>query len=178
MAPNEIVAFWLMPAAAEREFFDGVIADLARRFDAPVFEPHVTLFAGKMEEAAAVKLMQHFKVRESVQLQIDEIEASEKFTKTLFVQFEQAASATALARSIKNGARTDGDYRFNPHLSLLYADVSDEVKAELATSITIPFHHVTFDSLKVIVTPARIRTRAEVESWRTIGQQALAPLPA
>jgi hypothetical protein len=62
MAPDEITAFWLMPAAREREFFSGVIAELAARFDAPVFEPHVTLFGGEADErqvTATLDKIQH-----------------------------------------------------------------------------------------------------------------------
>ena len=38
------IAYWSMPASAAREFFDTIIRQLARRFDGPLFEPHLTLF--------------------------------------------------------------------------------------------------------------------------------------
>ena len=85
MAPNEMTAFWLMPAREERDYFASLIADLARRFDAPVFEPHVTLFGGQIAEAAAIDVLQQSAARAPIELEVERIEFSEKFTKTVFV---------------------------------------------------------------------------------------------
>src|SRR6267378_6638567 len=38
-----VIAYWLIPAEPAHSFFQGVINDLARRYDAPLFEPHVTV---------------------------------------------------------------------------------------------------------------------------------------
>ena len=45
--PKTIVAYWLTPAEPARSFFASTIAELAARFDAPIFEPHVTIYAGE-----------------------------------------------------------------------------------------------------------------------------------
>jgi len=34
---------WLIPAETARSFFMSTIGELAARFDAPLFEPHVTI---------------------------------------------------------------------------------------------------------------------------------------
>src|SRR2546430_7757539 len=45
--PREIViAYWLIPGEPAHSFFQGAINDLARRYDAPLFEPHVTIHVG------------------------------------------------------------------------------------------------------------------------------------
>jgi hypothetical protein len=41
---NEILTYWLIPAEPARSHFRTLIQDLARRFDAPIFEPHVTVY--------------------------------------------------------------------------------------------------------------------------------------
>ena len=38
------IAYWLLPEKAAREVFTNEIRELARRFQAPAFEPHVTVF--------------------------------------------------------------------------------------------------------------------------------------
>src|SRR6266446_10713817 len=40
------IAYWLIPAEPARSFFQGVINDLGRQYDAPLFEPHVTVHFG------------------------------------------------------------------------------------------------------------------------------------
>ena len=82
-----MVAFWLSPAAGPREFFLGLIKDLAQRFQAPVFEPHVTLCGGEMPEERALEILRNLCIREPIELEITGVEHSEKYTKTLFVQF-------------------------------------------------------------------------------------------
>src|SRR5256886_5079515 len=41
-----VIAYWLIPAEPAHSFFQGAINDLARRYDAPLFEPHVTIHVG------------------------------------------------------------------------------------------------------------------------------------
>src|SRR5947199_10754697 len=47
VVPREIViAYWLIPAEPAHSSFQIAINDLARRYDAPLFEPHVTIHVG------------------------------------------------------------------------------------------------------------------------------------
>src|SRR5207245_11264891 len=41
-----VIAHWLIPGEPAHSFFQGAINDLARRYDAPLFEPHVTIHVG------------------------------------------------------------------------------------------------------------------------------------
>jgi 2'-5' RNA ligase len=171
MSPDEMVAFWLMPARAERDRFTSVIAELAARYDAPVFEPHVTLIGGKLDEQKAADVLQRCTFSEPIELEIAGVETSEKYTKTLFVQFRPSPLASELSDAITAAANITSDYEFNPHLSLLYKEMREVEKAAAASRIELPFDRVTFDGLKAIVTPAEITSRKEVEAWRTIGER-------
>ena len=44
MSTKKMTAFWLMPAAEEKQLFSALIRILAHELKARVFEPHVTLF--------------------------------------------------------------------------------------------------------------------------------------
>src|SRR5207253_282703 len=48
-----VIAHWLIPAEPAHGFFQGVINDLARRYDAPLFEPHVTVHVASNRADAA-----------------------------------------------------------------------------------------------------------------------------
>ena len=167
---QRMLALWLLPAAPARQFFCDLIQRLAERFEAPVFEPHLTLHGTGFDEAHLERLDQ-IPMPGSVELEIDGIEFSEKYTKTLFVQFREQGELTALNRTV---AEMFGDKsELNPHLSLIYQKMPNEQKAELATTIQIPFQRVSFEVIKAVVTPATIESREGVESWRTVWERSL-----
>lgn len=170
-----MIAFWLMPAREEKAFFAGLIAQLGARFDAPVFEPHVTLFGGAIDQESALERLKGTAAASSAcQLEIDQISISEAYTKTLFVQFRASPGASSLSAALSSEC---GDYHFDPHLSLLYKDMGLAMKEHLAREIQPPFERVSFDALKVITCPAEIRRRKDVEAWRTLCEQRLQARP-
>jgi len=81
------IAYWLTPAEPAHTFFENMICDLARQYDAPVFEPHVTIHVGSNHAEAAEKATsQAAFVCEPVELKLLDVRHSGEFTKTLFVQ--------------------------------------------------------------------------------------------
>ena len=85
---RQILAFWLIPAEPARSFFRSLISDLATRFDSPVFEPHLTLYVTTPENENAGELLERgLGNSKPHRLSISSIDFSDKFTKTLFVQF-------------------------------------------------------------------------------------------
>src|SRR6266496_4609929 len=72
-----VIAYWLIPAEPARGFFQGVINDLARRYDAPLFEPHVTIHVGLNRAAAAESaISQAARDRKSTRLNSSHVETS------------------------------------------------------------------------------------------------------
>jgi 2'-5' RNA ligase len=171
MAANEMVGFWLVPAGKAKEHFTALIAELSRRCDAPVFEPHVTLGSGEITEEHARRILLEVSPLEPIDLEIERISFTEQYTKTLFVQFHSSPVIEALSSEIQRAA--DRQYELNPHLSLLYKQMPALEKAELARAISIPFSRVSFDIIKAISTPHPITRRDDVEAWRTIGERML-----
>ena len=174
--PNEpMIAFWLVPRFEEKELFGALIKNLAARFEAPVFEPHVTLFGDRIEKDGALQTLQGIAEDTApLQLKVERIGVAGVYTKTLFVQFRPSVEAGALAARIRAALHGESSYRFDPHLSLLYKDMPLPAKAQLASEIEIPLPRVTFDLLKVIRCPAQIHQREDVEAWQTIGERPLA----
>ena len=109
-----------------------------------------------------------------IELSVGGIEHSEKFAKTLFVQFANARDAQQLSDAFVAASPSQKNYEFNAHLSLLYAHLPAETKAAEARNIRAPFERVLFDSIAAIRFPRPIESRADVESWRTIATAKLA----
>lgn len=161
--------FWLSPERHAREAFDAIIHQLAKQFDAPVFDPHVTLFGGEMDDAAARALFRELaRTRAPVELEVAGVEWSAEYTKTLYVQFRASAQARALSEAVRTAMGGGSDYHFNPHLSLLYQHLPDEMKREAARGIQLPAQRVRFNGLDLMCVPAKVEAREDVEAWETV----------
>lgn len=173
-AAKTIVAYWLRPAEPARTALATMIQDLAARFDAPVFEPHVTLYitSAKNENPAAV-LEQVSKRRGAHRLSIRGLDHSDKFTKTLFIQFEPDAGLEQLSGDLRRASSVRDGYELNPHLSLIYKKLDEKTKSDLAPEIVLPFTEIPFDSIEAVISPARVESKEDVERWRVVAEQKL-----
>ena len=169
-----VIAYWLIPAELAHSFFQRLIKDLARRYDAPFFEPHVTIYVGANDANAAGKaLSKAAREWQTINLKALGINHSDEFVKTLFVQFAMNRKLRQLHQTIRNAAQDLSDYELNPHVSLLYKNIPATARRELADSIKVLFAEVTFDSLKAVRCISPTRSRADVEAWRVIAAKSL-----
>jgi len=174
MTRRIVIAYWLMPAEPARKFFQGLIEELARRFDAPVFEPHVTVHVGPNHAGAAEKaLAQSAHECEPINLEALGMDQSDEFIKTLFVQFKPDKKLQHLNAIIRSAAQDRVHYRLNPHLSLLYKNIPAMARRELSDSIYVPFSEVTFDGLTAVRCVSPTQSCADVEAWQVIATREL-----
>ncbi|MBA3273953.1 MAG: hypothetical protein H0T11_08810 [Chthoniobacterales bacterium] len=168
----EVIAFWLLLAAEEDAFFRSAIEQLAAEQRAPVFEPHVTLYASDIGEERALAALKDSDVPPPLELNVGSLYHSEKFTKTIFVRLYSSSSLQRLGEELQARAG-GGAYELNPHVSLIYKDMPADERAEVAQRITVPFKRIRFDRLKLIHGSNSTKTAADVEGWRAIGERAL-----
>jgi 2'-5' RNA ligase len=169
-----VIAYWLIPSESACSFFQRSINDLARRFDAPVFEPHVTIYVGA-DRADAAKNALGAAARKCnlIELTPVGIDQSDEFIKTLFVQFAMNAELRKINGIIRNTANDSSQYELKPHLSLLYKNLAAETRCELAASIDVPLSEVTFDAIKAVRCVSPAESGADVEAWRVIAAASL-----
>ena len=171
---DPILTYWLCPAEPVRAGFAGLIADLATRFDAPVFEPHVTVYVTSAAHENPERVMEKAANRcGPFPLVVRGLDYSEKFTKTLFVQFAPNPGLARLTAKLRRASNSPNDYQLNPHLSLIYKQMEGDTKRQLAASIALPFSEATFDTMKAVISPAEIKSRQEVEAWRVVAERKL-----
>jgi hypothetical protein len=166
------IAYWLIPAEPARSFFQSIIDGLARRYGAPVFEPHLTTHVGSSRADVAKRaLSQAAHDCRRVTLKPLEIDHSSEFIKTLFVRFGLSTKLLQLNEIIRATAQDSSSYQLNPHLSLLYKTMSNQDRRLLARSIEVPFAEVTFDLLKAVRCISPTQSRADVEIWRVLAEK-------
>jgi 2'-5' RNA ligase len=169
-----VIAYWLIPAEPVQSFFQGVINDLARRYDAPVFESHVTIDVGaNRAHAAECAISEAARTCKLIKLKALEIGHSREFIKTLFVQFALNKELQQLNETIRNAAQNSSHYELEPHLSFVYKKMPAAARREVASSINVPFPEVNFDALRAVRCISPTRTRADVEAWRVVATKKL-----
>ena len=168
------IAYWLIPTEPTRGFFEKLIADLARRYDAPVFEPHATIYLGpdRLEEGEQI-VSQVATGCGPIQLKTLDAQHSSEFTKTLFVQLSLNAKLQRLSELIRQRSPPSSPYHLDPHISLLYRRMSLAARRELAHSIRLPFSEVVLDSVCAVRCASPTHNRAEVEAWRVVATKSL-----
>jgi Cyclic phosphodiesterase-like protein len=168
------IAYWLTPAKPARIFFQNVINDLAQRYNAPQFEPHVTIHVGaNCTNAVDGVLSKAARGCEPIVLRALEVNGSSEFIKTLFVQFALTTQLQRLSQRIRSAGQDSSDYQLNPHLSLLYKRMSVHDRRLLKHSIEVPFPDVTFDSLKAVRCISPTQSPADVETWGVLAEKPL-----
>ena len=169
-----VIAYWLIPTEPARSYFQNIINDLAERYAAPEFEPHVTVHVGvDCTETVDEVLSKAGRSSKKIALQVLNVSSSSEFVKTLFVHFTQSAQLQQLNQSIRTAAQDSSDYQLSPHLSLLYKRLSIRDRRLLTHSIDVPFSEVTFDSLKAVRCVSPTRSCADVEAWRVVAEKPL-----
>jgi len=169
-----VIAYWLTPTESARTFFQSVINDLAQRYNAPVFEPHVTIHVGATCPDPFDRVLSKAAQRcEPMLLQILGVSGSSEFIKTLFVQFALTTQLEQLNQSIRTSVQDSSGYRLDPHLSLLYKRISIQDRRLLMRSIEMPFAEVIFDSLKAVRCISPTQSRVDVEAWRVLAEKPI-----
>lgn len=166
---------WLIPCEPLRTTLHALIRRLAADFDAVEFEPHVTLFCGpsnRLESLATARVMAaRFP---PVELSVDRLDYSDRFTKTLFVQFAESAAAQRMSEAARGCYTRPSDYAFNPHLSLIYKRLPETKQRELCQTLSAPRGNYTFDRVRMIETELPIEDAGPVRRWKAIGDFPLA----
>jgi Cyclic phosphodiesterase-like protein len=173
-----VIAYWLIPSESAHNFFQAIINDLARRYDAPVFEPHVTIYVGadraEAPEEALGNAARLFKCTGLTPIGIDQ---SNEFIKTLFVRFAMSAELRRINDFIRDAANDSMPYELKPHLSLLYKNLAVASRRQLAASISVPSSEITFDTIKAVRCVSPTESRVDVESWQTLVTNKLLAQP-
>lgn len=169
-----MIAYWLVPTEPARSELVSLIGSLARKYNAPVFEPHLTLYASDDDEVLIKRVVMGVAATtRPITLTIERIDHSEEFTKTLFIQFARSAEAQWLSDVFRAASTSGNEYELDPHVSLIYAHIPAEAKAVEAEQIQFSFSQVTFDAIQAVDCSTPIETRADVEGWQMVSEARL-----
>lgn len=166
------VAIWLVPGQPERTILQHLIADLAVRFSAPRFIPHVTVYScrrspSQRELAVTAALAGQCP---SLALRTEGLVCGDRLTRACYVRLAADTRFHRLRKSLQDALpRTPAD-GFEPHLSLLYQFLPATDRARLAGGIRLPVREITFDQIWAVAIPEAINKRENLLGWQTLLQ--------
>ncbi|MBI4019941.1 MAG: hypothetical protein HY367_01300 [Candidatus Aenigmarchaeota archaeon] len=162
-------SLWLRPEGKAHERLSGLISDLAEQYNAPRFEPHVTLLgdiAGSYGDTRARAIPLAGMIR-PYSIRLTEIGCGDTFFKCVFIRAEQARpvmEANAMARKAFNRVN---DPPYMPHLSILYGSYRQETKEEIIRQIGGTFN-MEFGVKSICLVSSSDST--PIEEWRVMGE--------
>ncbi len=164
------VSFWLIPSEDDKAFFQKIIDTLAQEYNAPTFTPHVTIYSGEYapDESPAELIEKAEGEVQSFSLKVDQLLYTDSFTKTIFVQFYQSPILSKISDTLQRSSKIPSEFALNPHLSLIYQSLNEEIKKNLITSIRLPKSEVFFDEVRAISTPEKVHKREDVQNWKVV----------
>ena len=157
-------SIWIVPEGGERRRLAELIRALARRFGAPVFDPHVTVLAGVPGPAADVVARARDAVggRGPLRLTFAGPVAGDTYFRCLYLPVEPSPELLARRAAAAEAFGRGDEPPFVPHLSLLYASppappIADELRGAFPDG---------FDAASIDV----YSTEGNVASWHRVGR--------
>lgn len=167
-------SFWLLPAEPLNKQLHSIIQQLAKKYDAIYFDPHVTIYSGPFDDdqtntiARAVACL--FSHGELIPVKRD---YTSVYTKTLFIQFQNSEAVRCISDAIRDRSARRMTYILNPHMSLLYKTMAVAKQAEICRTLDVPKGIYFFDRLRVIETEIPVTRPEQIKRWRTVFECAL-----
>lgn len=158
----------------EGELFDSLqntINTLAEKYGGANFEPHTTLLA-RIPKANEVELIaktqQLASTMKSFGIELKEIRAEDTYFRALYCKAEPNAEMEEYHQKASEMFGIQDVNPYIPHLSLFYGNVSQPIKDEMITSLSLPA------SMKFLANKVYLyRTEGEAQDWVRIGAYPL-----
>jgi 2'-5' RNA ligase len=164
-------SIWLMPTGKAQQELENIIRRLSAEYSTPLFPPHVTLIGelhGSQEEHLS-KARQLAQLLEPYELRLSLVDCLDQYHRALFVHIEETPAVIRANRLARQVFGLEGDFKYMPHLSLLYGDFPPEVKEAMIAK--------TGKQLTQRFLADRIylhSTLGDTKEWYALGEFALA----
>jgi hypothetical protein len=164
------VAIWLVPRQPDCTILQTLIADLAGRFSAPEFIPHMTIYSCRrsllQEELAVTAALARSCL--PLTLSTNGLAFRDRLTQTLFVSLSSDKNLHWLRDSLQNKLPQTSIHNFEPHVSLLYQFLPGPVREKLTREIRLPLQEISFDQIRAVAIPETMDTTENLSGWQTL----------
>lgn len=171
---DDVLSVWLVPDEEDKKYLGQIIEDLGIRYNAPLFTPHLTLFGDLTIDLENLKAVVNevFKNVKTFGIKKTRVNQSEKFFKTVFIEFEIDENLTNLFTAISRKTDNRDIYTFKPHLSLIYKIMTEKEKINIIKGLKIK-DEFTIGSVYVNAPKKGSNDFMDVKGWRVLYEKEL-----
>ena len=168
------ISFWLLPAEPDLQLLTALINQLADKYNAPRFVPHVTLLVSHLaEDESATQLLESaVKGISPPNLEILGLGHDPDRFKSVFIRLN-SEPILPLNAALRASCRYSADYQLHAHLSLLYLQLPFVEKLSLISDLQLSQSRLYFDSVAAVRPGYGQRSFDDVEQWRFAAQVKL-----
>jgi 2'-5' RNA ligase len=144
---------WLTPTGKAYDILMKTITDLSHAYQAPVFEPHVTLMGSLpgTEKDISVRALELETALPPFDIQLSEPAYGDQYFQCVFLKVQETP-AIMNAHELARRLFVKDPSPYMPHLSLLYGDYSielkDKITSTLSQTLRLTFTVDTFDLIQ------------------------------
>jgi 2'-5' RNA ligase len=164
----EVYSVWLMPEPVWQRTFTAAVRDLAARFGAPVFEPHLTLIGGRPFDRADLdrRVAQALPGTAPIAQPIRDVVTGEAYFRSFFALFAAEGPLLELKHRVDRAVLGAAARDFMPHVSLLYGAAEPKAKAVAAADYRAAMTGLTvrFERVEIV----RSGDEVPIEQWQSV----------
>lgn len=160
---------WLMPEQKTFDRLHKIIQELSRRHGTPLFEPHVTLVSGlRGSDEELMSAIEQFAGGVSpLATALDGMDYTHGFFTALFIRTEITPEFVELNTRARALLKPFGQGSYEPHLSLLYGEITVEEKERIIEELNHLPKSITLDRLQLV------EGNQDVTRWRVVKEWPL-----
>lgn len=161
------VSLWLVPQPEDSAYLQGIIDQLAKKYQAPRFTPHVTI-AGRLHVSSQYQttLSDLAAATPAIHLQNQGLDQSSALFRTVYVRTDLNHSLVALRQQVYELWPENAVKPFMPHISLIYKELAPLERQIIIQALRIKKRFI-FDTLAVVC-PQQPGEWTAVETWQTL----------
>lgn len=158
-------SIWLTPTGEVYRKLAEIISQLSKKYSTPNFEPHLTLIGdliGSEEEiiSKTLKLAEQLKPFE---IKLKKADYFDEYFKCLFIRAGKTKEVIEANNIAREAFNLEPNPEYMPHLSLMYGDLSPEIKEEILTDLGKEFD-LSFEVKSIHL----FSTTGEVKDWSKV----------
>jgi 2'-5' RNA ligase len=161
----EYHSIWLMPRPEDEQTFAAIVRRLAKRFDSPVFQPHLTLVEDmpRTREELAPLLERLTEGMASFSASVNSVEESELYYRSLYARFPAAATLKTLKERAVGLFEVGSLETFMPHISMAYGVPESAEKTKVVAALRGDLRGMTvvFDRVCIVSSSQHI----PIQDW-------------
>ena len=159
-------SIFLIPSGEFYKSLSLIIKKFSESFGTPLFEPHVTLLGGIIGKENEIKEKTHklSLVIDPITIVLKDLDYQDYYLKSLIIEVEHSKDLMNANKAAERIFRIKDQNNYQPHLSLLYGDISIQAKKQsiknLGNNIKGEF---TVDSIYLV------NAEGFIQDWKKIG---------